>query len=108
MYPRIRALREDNDLTQVKLAKILGMSQTGYSKYETGENDIPTSILIKLSLLYDTSIDYLLGMTDYRKPYPINKPNVFSLKDYKSKLNSEIKERANRQSRTHSNMKPTV
>ena len=51
MYPRIRALREDNDLTQVKLAKILGMSQTGYSKYETGENDIPTSILIKLSLL---------------------------------------------------------
>ena len=47
MYPRIRDLREDHDLTQTKLAKLIGMSQTGYSKYETGENDVPTSILIK-------------------------------------------------------------
>ena len=43
---------------------MLGMSQTGYSKYETGENDIPTSILIALARFYDTSIDYLLGETD--------------------------------------------
>ncbi len=64
MYPRIRNLREDNDMTQKELAKRIGMSQTGYSKYETGENDIPTSILIKLSRLYNTSIDYLLGETD--------------------------------------------
>jgi len=70
MFPRIRNLREDHDLTQEKLAKILGMSQTGYSKYETGENDIPTSILIALSKYYGTSIDYLLGQTDDPKPYP--------------------------------------
>ena len=61
MYPRLRNLREDRDLSQTQVAKMLGMSQTGYSKYETGENDIPTNILIKLSRLYDTSIDYLLG-----------------------------------------------
>lgn len=64
MYKRIRDLREDKDLTQAKLAKMLGMSQTGYSKYETGENDIPTSILIKLSRFYNVSIDYLLGESD--------------------------------------------
>ena len=64
MYPRIRDLREDHDMSQTELAKKLGMSQTGYSKYETGENDIPTEILIKLARLYNTSIDYLLGETD--------------------------------------------
>ena len=69
MYPRIRALREDRDLSQTKLATILGMSQTGYSKYETSENDIPTNILIQLAGFYDTSIDYLLGLTDDSKPY---------------------------------------
>ncbi len=63
MYRRIRDLREDHDLTQSDVAKILGMSQTGYSKYETGENDIPTQILIKLARYYNTSIDYLLGET---------------------------------------------
>lgn len=70
MYPRIRSLREDKDLTQTELSKILGMSQTGYSKYETGENDIPTHILLKLADFYNTSIDYLLGLTDNRIPYP--------------------------------------
>ena len=69
MYPRIRDLREDMDLNQTKVAKILGMSQTGYSKYETGENDIPTAVLIKLARFYNTSIDYLLGETDNRKRY---------------------------------------
>lgn len=64
MYRRIRDLRQDKDLTQTKLAASLGMSQTGYSKYETGENDIPTEILIKLARFYNTSIDYLLGETD--------------------------------------------
>ena len=49
MYHRIRDLREDRDLNQTQLAGILGMSQTGYSKYETGENDIPTAVLIKLA-----------------------------------------------------------
>ncbi|MBQ2765453.1 MAG: helix-turn-helix transcriptional regulator, partial [Clostridia bacterium] len=54
---------------QTDVAKMLGMSQTGYSKYETGENDIPTTILIRLARFYDTSIDYLLGQTDVRKRY---------------------------------------
>lgn len=70
MYRRIRDLREDRDLTQTQIAKMLGMSQTGYSKYETGENDIPTSILIKLANFYDTSIDYLLGQTSQKQRYP--------------------------------------
>ncbi len=64
MYKRIRDLREDLDMTQTEIANMLGMSQTGYSKYETGENDIPTAILIKLADFYNTSIDYLLGQTD--------------------------------------------
>lgn len=68
-YYRIRALREDRDLTQKKIAEILNMSQTGYSKYETGENDIPTRILIELAKFYDTSVDYLLEITDEPKPY---------------------------------------
>lgn len=69
MYPRIRDLREDKDLNQTQVAKMLGMSQTGYSKYETGENDIPTAVLIKLANFYDTSIDYMLGQTSVRKRY---------------------------------------
>lgn len=67
MYRRIRDLREDNDLTQKDIAEILGMSQTGYSKYETGENDIPTEVLIKLAKYYNTTTDYLLGLTDVRE-----------------------------------------
>ena len=70
MYQRLRDLREDKDLNQTQLAKMLGMSQTGYSKYETGENDIPTIILIKLSRLYQVSIDYLLGETNVTSRYP--------------------------------------
>ena len=69
MYSRIRDLREDRDLNQTEVARMLGMSQTGYSKYETGENDIPTVILIKLSRFYNTSIDYLLGETNDPKKY---------------------------------------
>ena len=70
MYPRLRDLREDRDMNQTQIAKYLGMSQTGYSKYETGENDIPTEVLIRLAQFYRTSTDYLLGLTDERKPYP--------------------------------------
>lgn len=69
MYPRIRDLREDRDLNQTQVASMLGMSQTGYSKYETGENDVPTAILIKLARFYNTSIDYLLGETNQKKRY---------------------------------------
>lgn len=69
IYKRIRDLREDNDLNQTSVAKMLVMSQTGYSKYETGENDIPTAILIKLARFYNTSVDYLLGETDCKDRY---------------------------------------
>ncbi len=57
-------------MSQTRLAGLLGMSQTGYSKYETGENDIPTAILIQLAQLYGTSVDYLLNLTDEKAPYP--------------------------------------
>lgn len=57
-------------MTQKEFAKLLDMSQTGYSKYETGENDIPTLVLKSLAKIHNTSIDYLLGMTDVREPYP--------------------------------------
>ena len=54
----------------MQIAKMLGMSQTGYSKYETGENDIPTAVLIKLADFYRTTTDYLLGRTNVKEPYP--------------------------------------
>jgi len=73
MYSRLRDLREDKDLSQTEIGKILNMSQTGYSKYETGENDIPTSILIELAKFYNTSVDYLLNQTDIKEPYPKHK-----------------------------------
>ncbi len=64
---RLKDLREDNDLLQKDIAKLLNMSQTGYSKYETETNDIPTNILIKLANFYNTSTDYILGLTNDRK-----------------------------------------
>ena len=73
MYTRIRNLREDKDLTQKQLGQLLNMSQTGYNQYEIGKNDIPTSILIKLAKFYNTSVDYLLNLTDEIKPYPRRK-----------------------------------
>lgn len=68
-YPRIKDLREDNDLSQQYVAEYLGMKQPQYSRYERGLRDIPTDVLIKLSKLYKTSVDYLLGVTSERKPY---------------------------------------
>lgn len=70
---RLRDLREDKDLYQKDIAKILGMSQTGYSQYETETNDIPTDILKKLAFFYDTNIDYILGITNIKEPYPRSK-----------------------------------
>lgn len=64
MYKRIRDLREDNDLKQRELAEYLNCSQVCYSKYELGERDIPTDVLIKLAKFYNTTTDYLLGLTD--------------------------------------------
>lgn len=70
MYQRIRDLREDRDLKQRKLAEYLGCSQVCYSFYEIGRRDIPTEVLIRLCYFYDTSVDYLLGITDTKTPYP--------------------------------------
>lgn len=70
---RIRDLREDHRLSQEQVAKKLHMSQTGYSKYETGENEIPLPILERLADLYHTSVDYLLGRTKVDIPYPPDK-----------------------------------
>ena len=73
MYKRLRDLREDKDMTQAEIVKLLYMSQTGYSQYELGINDIPTSVLKKLALLYNTSVDYILDLTDEKAPYPRSK-----------------------------------
>ncbi len=67
MYIRIRNLREDSDITQVQMSKILNCSQQVYSNYELGQRDIPTDILIKLSKYYNVSIDYLLGLTNKKE-----------------------------------------
>ncbi len=64
MYKRIRDLREDNDLTQATMAKKLNCSQQVYSNYELGQRDIPTDILIKLSKIFNVSIDYILELTN--------------------------------------------
>ncbi len=63
-YKRLRDLREDHDLTQQKVAEILNMKQSQYSRYERGIRDIPTDILITLAKYYNTTTDYILGLTD--------------------------------------------
>ena len=70
MLRHIRDLREDNDYTQAKVAELLNCSQQVYSNYELGQRDIPTDVLIKLARLYNTSTDYLLGLTNIKNPYP--------------------------------------
>lgn len=64
MYQRIRDLREDADLTQEQMAKLLNCSQQVYSNYELGQRDIPTSILIALAKIHKTTTDYILGLTN--------------------------------------------
>ncbi len=69
MYRRIRDLREDADLKQKELAELLQLHQTTYSSYELGKLGIPASVLVKLAKFYNTSIDYLLELTDDPRPY---------------------------------------
>ena len=66
---RLKDLREDHDLKQEEIAKILNISQTNYSKYELEKVNIPISSLVVLADFYNTSIDYLIGLTDEIKPY---------------------------------------
>ena len=69
MYQRLRDLREDRGLTQAALAQVLHVSQTTYSRYESGALDIPSASLIALARVYATSIDYLVGLSDNPRPY---------------------------------------
>ncbi len=67
LYPRIRNLREDMDLTQSDMAKQLFCSQRTYSYYESGGHDIPTEVLVRIADLFDVSVDYLLERTDKKE-----------------------------------------
>ena len=69
METRLRSLREDNDLTQNQLSKILNISQVAYSYYELSKRSIPLELLCKLADFYNTSVDYLLYRTNIRTPY---------------------------------------
>ena len=71
---RLREVREDRDLKQSDIAKLLNVSQQTYSRYENDEISIDKDSLIKLAIYYDSSVDYLLELTDERKPYPRKKP----------------------------------
>ena len=70
---RIKELREDRDLTQRQVAELLFISRSTYSAYENGANSPPLEVLAQIAELHDTSVDYLLGLTDEQKPYPRRK-----------------------------------
>ena len=70
IYQRIKDLREDNDFTQSYVGKAINVPQRTYSYYENGERTISPHILIALANFYNTSIDYLVGITDCKTPYP--------------------------------------
>ena len=67
---RLRDLREDNDMSQAQMAKLLNCSQQTYSRYEAHITEIPLESLVFLTDYYGTSVDYLLGVTKEKKPYP--------------------------------------
>ena len=67
-YPRLRDLREDADLTQAELVEKLGMHKTTYTNYEQGKREPPFSLIIRLAVLYNVSIDYIAGLTNTPEP----------------------------------------
>ena len=69
-YERIRNLRIDRDMTQQEVAQLLHIKQNTYSQYETGTLNYPLEVVVALARFYGTSVDYLLGLTDQREPYP--------------------------------------
>lgn len=73
MYQSIRDLREDHDLKQREVAAIIHISQNQYSVYERGLSNIPIDCLMVLADFYHTSVDYLLGRTNIKQPYPVKK-----------------------------------
>ena len=72
-YERIRNLREDSDLTQAELGEQINVPQRTYAYYESGERMIPPQVLVDLARFYHVSVDYLLGLTDQKTPYPYRK-----------------------------------
>ena len=72
-YDRIRNLREDSDLTQAEIGKQINVPQRTYAYYERGERMIPPQVLVALAQFYHVSVDYLLGLTDQKTPYPNKK-----------------------------------
>lgn len=69
MRLRLKDIREDNDIKQQDIAKFLNCSQVCYSRYENGQRDIPTKVLCQLAKYFNTSTDYILGLTDNPNPY---------------------------------------
>lgn len=69
MANRLRDMREDKDLNQAEIAKLINVHQTTYSDYERGNLNVPVEVLIKLADFYGTSVDYIIGITDETKPY---------------------------------------
>ncbi len=67
---RLRDLREDRDLTQQEIADYLHIRQNTYSQYESGQRQIPLALLVRLAGYFNTSVDYILSLTDEKKPYP--------------------------------------
>lgn len=70
LYERIRNLREDKDLSQSTIANFLNISQRSYSRYENDDRSIPIEILSRLADFHNTSVDFLIGRTDIKEPYP--------------------------------------
>ena len=73
MKMRIKDLRTDSDLTQEEIAEAIGITQRKYSYLETGKQQWPDELLVRLAEFYHTSVDYLLGLTDEPRPYPSRK-----------------------------------
>lgn len=69
-FQRLEDLRVDSDKTQAEIAKYLGCQREVYRRYEKGTRQIPIDLLIKLAQLYQVNLDYLVGITDYKSPYP--------------------------------------
>lgn len=84
-FIRIRNFREDNDLTNKQMGEILGISGQCYSRYERGLRNMPIEILIKIADYFNTSVDYLVGITDTRYPHKRARKTVFSKSDFAQK-----------------------
>ncbi len=76
----LKDLRENKNLTQEKIAKEISCSQTTYSRYESSELNIPIETLKKLAIYYNTSVDYIIGLTDVKHPYKRSTKHKFKIK----------------------------